>query len=351
MAASRHLGDSELAAAVEYKINAENLQVALSSKEKVEIAGEISDDITPAGMSTNMTYALKVATKWRNSSFCESAVEQFQAHIKENVKQHSASIGLPSEPGSCAKYIAQHWWAYYPQAQKYSKEMQEGLQASIKNAATALKDYQQEFVRAQLSRGRHDELADAILTSCKNTDSLATGIKSIEFLKNLDSPRSESLAAYLKNLPQERDCGEMKDVYCRSDLIKQAAEIAYGESKRCDRDEASGAACNRDVPTSVNEESLKLEKEALNIAKTKYEQYVAKVGQYDWFSHGSMYVYGEKCKRKAVEVLGLRQEAFYEYTDRVCLPEAREEFMKKEKSLLDKINARLAEMEAERAKQ
>lgn len=341
--AADHLDDQELSEAVNFKISSDKIQLNLNSRERMELAQELSDEITPAGSSTKIGYALKIAHKWRESGFCKESLTQFRAFVKKTAEIYSKPLNSPNEPESCEKYIGLKKFTNYPYAKDYRSSTEKALSETILNSTVLLKDYQKEFVRNEILNGGLYKIADKIEASCQNHGNLAESIKNIEEIEKTRSPRSIAINEFLKRISDTHDCGEFREIYCQPKLMEQVVLKLSQESHSCDRDEISGPECNSDVKGSIHKEFISLERVALNKWKSDYEDRVSGRGAYRPTTH-SYSAPSTPCRNMASFQLGLRGDAWAEYVHTVCNAQNRKEYIAANKDLLERVNSRIAEI-------
>lgn len=340
--AANYLGDGELADAAEHKMKTSLSHIKGNAREAMEIAQEINDEIIPAGSSTKADYVLKVAKKWQNSSSCETTLEEFRTYIKEQATLNAKPIDNPTAADSCQRFMVQYRLASYPYAEKFSKELNEAVRQSIKNASEALKEYQQDYVEKLILTGESRTIGRAIKDACEGGGPIAEKIKAIKAIKELASPRTAFIASQIKTIAYDKDCGELRDAYCWAQINRQATDNAYSRSRQCDQDELPSEACTADEHAMIAQELRELELVALNKAKAKYEDYIAAPEKYNFNTASNIDLLADKCRRETVQTL--KGAAYYDHVKRVCLPAAREEFLQPQKELLSKVNARLMEL-------
>lgn len=186
---------------------------------------------------------------------------------------------------------------------------------------------------------------ESIESSYRKAEEAAPGVSvhAAPSMENMNTSVIDEIKQFQILHEQDSDCGTLDDVYCKSDLIKQAASNAYSSSLLCEQGKATGKdVCFSTSNQFIDHEFQKLELEKLNTAKYNLER---AIGSKKANHFAVIEQLTEACKKEAIAA-GHRDD-FLEYTRSTCYPEAEKVYLQPEQDTLKKVNARLEELNYE----
>jgi hypothetical protein len=162
------------------------------------------------------------------------------------------------------------------------------------------------------------------------------------------APPTPSATAWLSDFliqhASDTDCGELKDLYCKADLVRQAARLAYDDSVKCDQQQSSAERCKGNGRAFIERRYRDLEIQTLPRQKTSLQNVLLSASK-TGLSDGNVMLLAEPCERQAVND-GLRDAAYFDYAKHTCMPRALEIYLRPKKEMLKRVNVRLNELNA-----
>ncbi|MGF6872209.1 hypothetical protein OKW35_001667 [Paraburkholderia sp. MM5477-R1] len=140
----------------------------------------------------------------------------------------------------------------------------------------------------------------------------------------------------------DTDCGELSDMYCKADLLRRAARLAYDDSVRCDQQQSGAAECAGGGRAFIDRRARGLEIQVLTQERTSLRNYLLSPANTN-LNNPTLQVLAEPCKQQAVKN-GLRGAEFFDYARHTCLPLALESLLRPKKELLRRVEERLDQL-------
>lgn len=322
-------------------------------------------------MTDNANLKKNVLLEWYNSDYCKNVVGDYQdfslgesnrreaeiigknkeiedALARQVVFYSKSLVDKESNEVSCLKLKEQIDIVYNnASAIKYRSELAGGLRATIIESVFKLKKFQQDFVGVQVGNDYLEEFSKELYDICDNDALLSNRIGFAGRVRNSKSPRSILIMDKLQVLQNDVACGELSEVYCLANLLKQAARSALEVSENCDSMNNVGVQCIKGAEEIYEEEFKKIELGELLRQKQKYEQYIADPSGTRSFNsqnaQGNIYILAEKCKKEGLE-RGLKGLEYQKYANEVCEENAKQEFLMPQISTLKRINSRIEQL-------
>ncbi|NKJ49349.1 hypothetical protein CIC12_21980 [Burkholderia sp. SG-MS1] len=136
----------------------------------------------------------------------------------------------------------------------------------------------------------------------------------------------------------------MKDLYCKADLVRQAARQAYDDSVRCDQQQSSAQQCSGTGRDFIERRYRELEIQTLVRQKSSLQSFLVSASK-SGINNGNVMLLARPCEREAVNN-GMRDAEYFDYSKHTCLPRALESYLRPKKEALQRVNTRLQELEA-----
>lgn len=310
-------------------------------------------------------------SNWLNSEYCKKTLQEYQEFRVEASKQkeievvhknkeleaaearqvaiYSISMVDPaSKEVSCERFKEQIDVTYNQESmQKYRPELEKGVRLSVKESGYKLKPVHQEYLNTSIESGKLQLIAKNLIQSCPNGSLLSNQIATSEFITSYESPRTTELKEKLKQLSGTKDCGDLAEVYCLSDLKIQTAKIVISGSKKCDAAADLEGACSLPADQIFTNQLRSVELERLQLERAKYERYIANPVGSNLFNsanaQGNIHLLMEKCKAAAVNS-GLRGEAYQKHVGDVCEPRAKADFVAPQVAIHKKLMDRISQL-------
>lgn len=338
------LQDFPFKEAIDFKANSVLKNVKGSAREAMMIGEKLREETEPQGTSTPPVYTLRIAQKWRDSSYCSKIEKEFSEHIQERVNSYTKeSISNNNSESSCERFSEQYEFTYrYRATKKFKFELIAAMQSRIGNNLTLLKPFQREFAEAEVKNTNFGDIASEIYSQCKLGGSLASAIQAAPAFKNVQSSVSKSIGDLIGVHKGDSDCGELKEFYCSSTLLNAALRNAYNKSLKCDRSPTFSDYCLLKANDFVAREIFEIEIPILNSAKKKIEEYIQNPRKFNVNFDGNIYLIVRECQVGA-QKRDLQGDLFKDYSQNVCLPQAVKEFVSPQVGILKKINKRISE--------
>ncbi|GJH13612.1 hypothetical protein CBA19CS11_32260 [Caballeronia novacaledonica] len=159
-------------------------------------------------------------------------------------------------------------------------------------------------------------------------------------------PTQSSATASIRNFviahTGDTDCGDLSDVYCRADLLRRAARLAYDDSVRCEQQQSGATECAGDGHAFIDRRVHGLEIQLLMQERTNLQNYLLSPVNTN-LNNPTLQVLAEPCKQQAIND-GLHGAAFFAYARHTCLPLALEGLLRPKKELLRHVEERLEQL-------
>jgi len=152
-----------------------------------------------------------------------------------------------------------------------------------------------------------------------------------------------SIVEFVSEHTGDTECGDIKEVYCKADILRHAARLAYNDSLKCDKAVEINAFCAVDGERFVNRRANEIESLVLQIILEKLIAYLAEPEKSNANSSGIISNLSELCMQEAIKS-GLRGKAYYDHRDLICIPQARAEFIKPQQELFKKVKYRVGQI-------
>lgn len=161
------------------------------------------------------------------------------------------------------------------------------------------------------------------------------------------APRAPSATAWLGDFmiqhASDTDCGALKDLYCKADLVRQAARQAYDDSVRCDQQQSTAPQCSGTGHDFIERRYRELEIQTLTRQKSSLQSFLLSASR-SGINNGNVMLLAEPCQREAVNN-GMRGAEYVDYSKHTCLPRALEAYLSPKKEALQRVNTRLQELD------
>jgi hypothetical protein len=151
---------------------------------------------------------------------------------------------------------------------------------------------------------------------------------------------AQLVTRYIAEHQEPSGCGTLPEVYCEADIVRAAERYALQVGNGCDIGNGGSETCPIDPEAVVIRKEREIELQALERKRATLESQLSSV----YLSPpSSFYQDTELCKRKALNS-GLRNEVYQQYVTSTCLPEARAARAKPLKDLLDRVDAKISQI-------
>lgn len=324
-------------------------------------------------MSGNGSYDKPKLLSWYNSDYCKNLLKEYQVFeygvdvinnaqaiaknkgiedaVMRQILYYSKSM-VKNNKSQCYKYKEQFDIAFTDNilTAKYRKDFLNGLSQTINDSSFKLKKFQVDYIKSQSSSNDFYKLASNIYQNCPNEGYLSEYIANVDSIKDAESLKSKSIIEKLSqlNLNNDRDCGNLSEVYCIANLREPALRSSYDISRKCDQQDNKQNECYLTAEKLYSLELKRMEIIKLNEERQKYESYIQNPSKSRSFNAGNsssdIYILSEKCKQEAIN-LGLRGADYEKYKKEICIANAQSEFVKPQTIILEKIKNRLAEIQ------
>jgi len=157
-----------------------------------------------------------------------------------------------------------------------------------------------------------------------------------------DEQRSSAqlVTRYIAEHQELSGCGTLSEVYCEADIVRAAERYALQVGNGCDIGNSAGETCPINPEVVVVRKEREIELQALERKRDTLESQLSLV---DLSPPSSFYQDMESCKRSALNS-GLRNELYQQYVTSTCLPKARAARAKPLKDLLDRVDAKISQI-------
>jgi Protein of unknown function (DUF4087) len=152
------------------------------------------------------------------------------------------------------------------------------------------------------------------------------------------------LGDFLIQHASDTDCGALKDLYCKADLVRQAAREAYNDSVRCDQQQSTAPQCGGTGLDFIERRYREVEIQTLTRQKNNLQSFLLSASK-SGIANGNVMLLAEPCEREAVNN-GMRGADYFDYSKHTCLPRALETYLRPKKEALQRVNTRLQELDA-----
>lgn len=155
------------------------------------------------------------------------------------------------------------------------------------------------------------------------------------------SARSADLVRrYIAEQQEQLGCGDMPEVYCESDVIREANGYALSVASGCDIGAIRDEPCPINAAAVINKKIREIELRALASKQRALEHAITGVA----LGAPSSFIEDmQTCKIEALNS-GLRDAAYQQYVESKCLPSARAARAKPLKQLLARVNGKIREL-------
>lgn len=346
--ASNYLEDAELRAAAERK-QEQMRDPRMTPRENSLLGEKLRDEAQPQGPSTDPRYVVKVAEKWRASPACQEMKKEFTAYTETRVQALLNPALTVTDPRSCARLREQFVAAYRDTfARGYRPQLESALRTTLQDAGRGLKPFQAEYFQAQMEAGKLQQLAGELGVACEAGGPVAERARSMKSVAAQESPNSLALKK-LDETPVARDCGDLPQVFCRSELWKQAVAEAYHASRSCDQDLVTQEECAGGPDAMVHRAFRRRQVDALAAERGKAARNLETPenvigGLRDLVARDSA-----ACTMKA-ERAGLRGAQYEEHVQSACIEPARAKYLRPLQDYLAMITARLQALDQDAPK-
>jgi hypothetical protein len=162
------------------------------------------------------------------------------------------------------------------------------------------------------------------------------------------APSTPSATAWLSDFliqhASDTDCGALKDLYCKADLVRQAARQAYDDSVRCDQQQSTAPQCSGTGRDFIERRYREVEIQVLTRQKNSLQSFLLSASK-SGIANGNVMLLAGPCEREAVNN-GMRGAEYFDYSKHTCLPRALETYLRPKKDALQRVNTRLQELDA-----
>ena len=350
-----------------------------SRKELMERLNKINLTMSSA-MNGNGSMDRDKLRSWYASDFCQGILKEYQDHeygspsdkeraiIEENKGEDAAllrqvqyfsksMVDKDSKEVSCKKFKEQYSMTYGDQSTssgKYREQLEQGLRSTINDSTFKLKKFQIEFVAEKLSGKDIKTFSSDLIDVCKDEKLLSDRLERSQLVKMAASKKTRTLseksqALDAANRTMNKDCGDLKDIFCAAEIRSTAASLAYAQSRECDDQQNSAPHCSDDAEEMYRKALLSTELGVLNSEREKREIYINEPSGSRFFNYANasrnIDFLAEACKQQAVKD-GLKGAAFQARSATVCIPNAKQEFLKPQIEELGKIKTRLEALQS-----
>jgi hypothetical protein len=336
MFAAKQLDDRELSLAGELRAHSVLKGKTGSAREAMELGQKVREELYPLGEGTRIDQVLGRATDWRTGSYCTSVLNDFRAAIKTEVE---TAVARPLSV-ECTQYLELARLSASPYAQQYGAQLPPKMNAILSMAVPVLPEFKRQPATAQLAVPQFRRELEQL---CQSGGNVPDKINATAAMQAVRSEKSRAIESRVSEFRTTRSCGDFQDVFCRSELMADAAIAAMKESEKCDRALAPADSCNRAPDAFIGDAYRLLEIEVLGAAKAKLAKDLAAPAKADYNLAANVQAKAEACKLQGVKQ-GLRGAAYYDYVNTTCVPQAQTQYLKPKNDLLERIDRRLAEL-------
>lgn len=342
--AANILQDNELLRATDYKAQTVLKDTKGSAKQAMKIGEKLREETQPQGSSSDPRHTLKVAQKWRDSSYCQSATKEFGTYVHAKVAAYLTPAMADVQANNSCKVFQDHYAITYRDQStlKFKSELEQALKNRIDGQAGLLKSFQKEFVASIKNSRDLEALGGQISAQCKLGGELSSAITSSPILRNLKSPITGEILAQMNAQPRSSECGDLAQVFCSSSVASTALQKAYRASVACDQLVGSDSSCFRSAAEFVSNEIKAIEVPLLKAARQKTMESITAARA----SIETGRELNQEVRKLAIPcqsaAIGRGVKNYYDYSKTVCIPAAFLEFVKPHQDLLSAIDTRLS---------
>ena len=301
---------------------------------------QIQKELSPDGSQTSPRTILDVADKWKRSEHCQKVLAEF----KEETAKVIAAAAAPHNDNKCESLRSQVAVMNDALLGPPKQAVLPGVVGTLNNALGSFPPEKQQFLKAELSNAP-EAFIGKVLQSCSSETkgALTAAINQTDSAASYVSNRTKALRDLA--VDRTRECGDLPEVYCSSDLKKAVANDLRAKSGACDKLAAQTPECDWSAEVMLVNQVRLAQLAALKAARPQLERYIADPESVDYRFRTQVNTLANQCQSQAM-FKGMRGNALYDYTNQTCLPAARQQLVGLREQLLRRVNARIEELEA-----